>query len=74
MNNVIPPSHTKRIENCKFRCEGDQCNNALNPLRPHTCNGYCVKSLNEWLTMEYPEMDGPTKLETIIKLTGHESV
>lgn len=67
-----PPDYTKRIENCRFRLSNDSCCHAKNPLRPHTCNGYCVEKLDAWLRADHPELDDETITEIIIEFTDHD--
>jgi len=66
---IKPPEYTKKVENCVFRISGDQCCNALNPLRPHACNNYCVDALYMWLKVAYPEFDEETRRSVILELT-----
>jgi len=74
MKKITPPEHTKSDANCLFQGEAGDCCNALNYLRPHKCNGYCVAKLDAWLRKEHPEMDESTLLETVAELSGHSKL
>jgi len=69
---IQPPEATKKIDNCKFRTSDDQCCYALNPLRPHLCNKYCVERLYLWLKTAHPELDEVSRLDLIVELTKVE--
>jgi len=67
---LTPSDYTKRIENCKSRLSNGSCYNTKNPLRQHTCNGYCVEKLDVWLRAEYPEFDHETISRLLVEFTG----
>ncbi len=66
-----PPESVKRVDDCKLRAQDDVCCNAVNYLRPHICNGYCVVKVDQWLREEHPHLNDEEIRMHVIRITEH---
>jgi len=68
---ITPPSYTKTLQDCPLRSNDGDCCNALNYLRPHKCNKYCVAKVDSWLRKEHPEIEEEEKVALVAEFTHH---
>ena len=61
-----PPDSLKAFAHCSFRLEDGTCCHALNNFRPHTCNRYCIPSLEVWLREKYPDIQND-EIQSIVE-------
>ena len=70
---ISPPDFTRKIEHCRFQDSKGLCCHALNYLRPHKCNEYCVKRLDDWLRESHPSLHDGKVIAIVKGLTHHET-
>jgi len=70
---INPPEFTKTLEDCPLRAGDGECCNALNYLRPHKCNKYCVVKVDSWLREEHPHLSEEEKIALVTKFTHHKA-
>jgi len=57
-------NNLQTVQTCTYKGSHDECFNALNDLRRHGCNGFCVATTRAWIDLNYPNLsnDEVTKL------------